>query len=77
MVGVAMRLRNRRMLSDYIKLLGLTERAFAVRAGLSHSTVNHLVSGRRLTCSTATARSIEAALQCPPGLLFGPERRAD
>jgi transcriptional regulator with XRE-family HTH domain len=65
------------MLSDYIELLGLTERGFAVRAGLSHSTVNHLVSGRRLTCSASTAQAIEAALQCPTGLLFRSELRSE
>ena len=65
-----MRLRSRTVLADYIVLLGVSERALARRAGLSHSTVNHLVLGRRDTCSEATARAIEQALRCPPGLLF-------
>jgi plasmid maintenance system antidote protein VapI len=67
-----MQLRSRSVLADYIRLLGLTEREFARRAGLSHSTVNHLVVGRRGRCSAKTATAIETALGCPPGLLFSP-----
>ncbi|HSY15539.1 MAG TPA: helix-turn-helix transcriptional regulator [Jatrophihabitantaceae bacterium] len=63
-------LRSRQVLADYILLLGHSEREFARRAGLSHSTVNHLLSGRRGTCSLATARAIEGALGCAPGILF-------
>lgn len=65
-----MRLRSRNMLSEYIKLLGESERQFAARAGLGHATVNHLLTGRRDQCSSATAEAIEKALGCPPGLLF-------
>jgi transcriptional regulator with XRE-family HTH domain len=67
-----MQLRSRRMLREYISLLGLSARAFAARAGLSHSTINHLLTGRRSTCSERTATAIEQALNCPPGLLFAP-----
>jgi transcriptional regulator with XRE-family HTH domain len=67
-----MQLRSRRMLREYIGLLGLSARAFAARAGLSHSTINHLLTGRRSTCSARTAAAIEQALNCPPGLLFTP-----
>jgi len=72
-----MRLRSRRALGDYIDLLGISERQLARNAGLSHSTVNHLVTGRRNTCSLPTAVAIERALDCPPGLLFAPETEAD
>jgi plasmid maintenance system antidote protein VapI len=65
-----MRIRSRTMLADYIELLGLSERAFAKKCQLSHSTVNHLITGRRATCSVETAAVIEANLGCPPGLLF-------
>lgn len=65
-----MQLRSRRALTDYIGLLGISERQLARTAGLSHSTVNHLVTGRRSTCSPRTAVAIERALECPPGLLF-------
>jgi plasmid maintenance system antidote protein VapI len=72
-----MQLRSKRTLSDFIRLLGLTERGFAILAGLSHSTVNHLVSGRRRTCSAATAEAIETALGCPSGLLFSHDHAPD
>ena len=54
----------------------MSERELARVAGLSHSTVNHLVTGRRTGCSLATARAIENALGCGEGSLFGP-RPAD
>lgn len=72
-----MRLRSRRALADYIDLLGISERQLSRTAGLSHSTVNHLVTGRRDSCSLATAVAIERALGCPAGLLFAPETESD
>ena len=72
-----MQLRSRRALGDYIDLLGISERQLARNAGLSHSTVNHLVTGRRTTCSLRTAVAIERALDCPAGLLFAPDNEAD
>ena len=67
-----MTLRDRHALRSYLRLLRLSERALAVRAGVGHATVNHLLSGRRERCTPQTARSIEAALSCPPGLFFVP-----
>jgi transcriptional regulator with XRE-family HTH domain len=72
-----MQLRSRQALADYIDLLGLSERQVARSAGLSHSTVNHLVTGRRVSCSLRTAMAIERVLDCPPGLLFAPDTDAD
>lgn len=57
-------------LRGYLRLLGLSERALALRAGVGHATVNHLLSGRRTRCSRRTARAIEAVLACPPGVFF-------
>jgi transcriptional regulator with XRE-family HTH domain len=68
-----MRIRNRQVLGAYIGLLGLSEREFATMAGLSHATVNHLLTGRRGSCSVGTAVAIETALRCPAGLLFEQE----
>jgi transcriptional regulator with XRE-family HTH domain len=65
-----MRVRDPGALRAYLRLLGMSERALAARAGVGHATVNHLVSGRRTTCTRQTARAIEAALACPPGLFF-------
>jgi DNA-binding Xre family transcriptional regulator len=72
-----MQLRSRRALADYIDIVGISERQLARSAGLSHSTVNHLVTGRRSSCSLRTAVAIERALDCPPGLLFSPDTDAD
>jgi transcriptional regulator with XRE-family HTH domain len=64
------RVRDPNALRSYVRLLGLSERALAVRAGVGHATVNHLVSGRRDRCSERTATAIEAVLECPRGLFF-------
>lgn len=56
----------------YLTLLGWSERTLAHRAGVGHATVNHLLSGRRATCTPRTARAIEMALGCPAGLFFEP-----
>ena len=75
--GRFMQLRSRRALADYIDIAGVSERQLARSAGLSHSTVNHLVTGRGTSCSLRTAVAIERALDCPPGLLFAPDTDAD
>ena len=67
-----MRVRDAATLKAYVRLLGLSERALAARAGVGHATLNHLLSGRRACCSARTARAIEAALGCPPGVFFDP-----
>jgi transcriptional regulator with XRE-family HTH domain len=69
------RVRDPGALRAYLGLLGLSERALAVRAGVGHATVNHLLSGRRTGCTQRTAAAIEAALACPPGVFFEPDRR--
>lgn len=66
----AMRVRDRDVLRAYLGLMALSERALAEQAGLGHATVNHVISGRRATCSDKTARAIEQVLRCPPGLFF-------
>lgn len=65
-----MQIRDAATLRAYLKLLGLSERGLAERAGVGHATLNHLLSGRRVRCSARTARAIEAALGCPPGVFF-------
>jgi transcriptional regulator with XRE-family HTH domain len=67
--------RDSAALRAYLRLLGLSERALAARAGVGHATVNHLLSGRRTSCSPRTAAAIESALACPSGVFFAPERR--
>lgn len=68
-----MRVRDREALRAYVRLLRLSERAVAARAGIAHATLNHLLTGRRGSCSTQTARAIERALRCPDGVFFEPE----
>jgi transcriptional regulator with XRE-family HTH domain len=70
-VTTAVRIRDPNALRAYLRLLGLSERALASRAGVGHATVNHLLSGRRTTCARSTARAIEAVLACPEGVFFG------
>jgi transcriptional regulator with XRE-family HTH domain len=64
------RLRSREVLIRCLALARLSERELARRAGLSHSTVNHLCSGRRDTCSRRSAGAIEQALHLDKGKLF-------
>ena len=65
-----MQLRSRDALIVCLEATGMSERQLARVAGLSHATVNHLVTGRRTGCTLATARAIETALGVEPGLLF-------
>ena len=67
-----MRLKDRQLLAKYIGPGGLnmSGRQLAKNAGLKPAIVGHLLSGRRATCSKATAEAIERALEAPTGLLF-------
>lgn len=66
-----MRLKDRTMLRQYMEFKHLNVRQLAQAAGVSRATVGHLHSGARGGgCSPDTARRIEEALGCPPGLLF-------
>lgn len=65
-----MRLKSPEMLQQYMDFKRMKVRDLAKAAGVSRSTIGHLHSGARDTAKPATARSIEEALGCPPGLLF-------
>lgn len=65
-----MRLRSRLVLGAFVDDAGISEREVARRAGLSHSTVNHLITGRRTSCTLSTAVAIARAVHCPIGALF-------
>jgi plasmid maintenance system antidote protein VapI len=67
-----MLVRDHVALQRYLALLPLSERRLAQQAGLAPATVNHVVSGRRRTCSAKTALAIEAVLGCPRGVFFAP-----
>lgn len=63
-------LRDRRTLVALLDAAEISEREVARRAGLGHSTVNHLVTGRRNSCSLRTAGLIAAVLGCETKVLF-------
>lgn len=66
---------HRQALRQHMAYRGLTVRGLAaktIKPRLSPSTVGHLASGERTTCSPETARAIERALDVPPGTLFEP-----
>jgi transcriptional regulator with XRE-family HTH domain len=65
-----MRLKSPEMLRQYMEYKHLRIRELAKAAGVSRATIGHLHSGERSTARPATARAIEGALGCPPGLLF-------
>ena len=65
-----MQLRSREDLIICLEATGMSERQLARVAGLSHATVNHLITGRRTGCTLATARAIETALGIGAGTLF-------
>lgn len=70
---LTVRLRSRRALVDFMNFHRIKSAyELARRAGLKPGVVGHIVSGRRTTCSLATARAIEEALQVPTGFLFEP-----
>jgi len=80
---VWMELTSRPALVAFMDWRGMSVRALAARAvvrdprtgrrrALSHQVVGHLRSGHRRTCTPATARAVEQALDVPPGSLFVP-----
>lgn len=68
----SMTLRDADALRGYLRLMSMSERQLARRAGIGHATLNHLLSGRRTYCSVRTAEAIEEVLACPAGLFFAP-----
>ncbi|MGI8667482.1 MAG: helix-turn-helix domain-containing protein [Jatrophihabitans sp.] len=72
-----MQLRNRLIFVSLIEELGISERELSRRANLSHSTVNHLMTGRRVSCSLTTAVAITRALGCPVATLFAADTRVE
>lgn len=65
-----MKLKSSVVLREYMKFKRMKVRDLAKEAGVSRATIGHLHSGARSTARPETARAIEEALACPPGLLF-------
>lgn len=57
-------------LAQYMTYRDMTVRSLAAKADCNRSTVGHLRSGKRKTCSPEVAMRIERALDAPPGSLF-------
>lgn len=49
---------------------GMSERKLARKAGVSRSTVNHMITRRRTRCRATTAALIAKALGVQPSALF-------
>ncbi|HSV37504.1 MAG TPA: helix-turn-helix transcriptional regulator [Nocardioidaceae bacterium] len=70
---LTVKLKSHRALIEYMHFHRIgTAYELARRSDLKPGVVGHLVARRRTSCSLATARAIEEALQCPPGFLFEP-----
>lgn len=65
-----MQLKSPEMLRQYMEFKRMKIRDLAQSAGVSRATIGHLHSGARKSAKPATARRVEEALGCPPGLLF-------
>lgn len=65
-----MKLKSPQMLQQYMEFKRMKIRDLAKAADVSRATIGHLHSGSRKTAKPKTARAIEEALGCPPGLLF-------
>ncbi|MGW5514661.1 helix-turn-helix domain-containing protein [Nocardia africana] len=69
-----MKLKSVATLRALMNQAGLSTRALAHKAGLSHhSTIDHLLSGRRDTCDPVRATGIATALGAPSELLWESE----
>ena len=63
-------LRDGQALGQVIDACGISERELARRAVLGHSTINHLLTGRRRSCSVQTAKTIAEILGVDVHTLF-------
>lgn len=69
-----MRMRIRRqLLLQHFDYEGISERELARIAGLSHTTIQNYLNGKRKTCNAASAKKIEKALGAPRMTIFVPE----
>lgn len=59
-------------LQFWMRVRTISVRELAAKVGCSHSTVGHLRSGFRKTCSPEIANKIAKALECPIEALFVP-----
>lgn len=65
-----MRLKNRKLLADYMAANDFTQARLARYASCSRQFVHMLISGERTTCTAHVAQRIEEAVRVLPGTLF-------
>lgn len=77
--GRWMRLRDPKLLADYMKAGDFSQARLGRYAQCSRQFIHLLITGQRRTCTQAVARRIEEALRVLPGTLFeahvSPEQR--
>ncbi len=67
-----MRLRDRKMLADYMKASNFSQARLGRYAGCSRQFIHLLVSGEKASCTPEIGMRIEEALRVLPGTLFLP-----
>jgi len=65
-----MRLRNPKLLADYMAANDFTQARLARFAGCSRQFIHLLLKGERTTCTVEIGRRIEEAVRVLPGTLF-------
>lgn len=68
-----MKVKDRRILADYIRFRRSSYAQLAKKVGCSKATIGHLVTGKTTSTKPEWARAIEEALDAPVGSLFVPQ----
>lgn len=72
--GRWMKLRDRKLLVDYMKAGDFSQARLGRYAGVSRQFINQLCTGQRTTCTPAVADRIEEGLRVLKGTLFVPNK---
>lgn len=72
--GRWMKLRDRKLLVDYMKAGDFSQARLGRYAGVSRQFINQLCTGERTTCTPAVADRIEEGLRVLKGTLFVPNK---
>lgn len=75
--GRWMRLRNPKLLADYMAANDFTQARLARYAGCSRQFIHLLLKGERQTCTQAVGSRIEEAMRVLPGTLFDTRQSTD
>ncbi|WP_122262177.1 helix-turn-helix transcriptional regulator [Ornithinimicrobium cerasi] len=72
-----MKLKDRELLLEYMKLGDFSQARLGRYAGVSRQFINQLCTGERTTCTPAVADRIEEGLRVLPHTLFAPNKSHD